>query len=86
MAPQNELQNLTADFDLLRKLAVASGGKFFHANNTDALIQELQIKKAQQTIHTEEAYNSLLNLKWVFWVLLFFVSFEWFIRKYFGSY
>ena len=86
IAPQAELQNLTADFDLLRKLASSSGGKFFTANNVSALTQALQSKPAQQTIHTEEAYNNLLNLKWVFWILLLFISFEWFIRKYFGSY
>ncbi|RAV99736.1 hypothetical protein [Pseudochryseolinea flava] len=86
ISPQTELQNLTADFDLLRKLSSSTGGKFFTVGQADAALQHLQQSEAQQTIHTEEAYNNLLNLKWIFWVLLIFVSGEWFIRKYFGSY
>jgi hypothetical protein len=86
VAPQTESQNLTADFDLLRKLSATTGGTFHQATDADILMQNMHQKEAQQTIHTEEAYSSLLNLRWVFWILLLFISFEWFIRKYFGSY
>jgi hypothetical protein len=83
---QAELQNLTADFDLLRKLSAATGGKFFEASNIEGLNRELSKKEASSVIHTEETYNSLVTLKWVFWALLLLVSVEWFLRKYFGSY
>jgi len=83
---QAELQNLTADFDLLRKLSAGTGGKFFEASNIEALNRELSKKEASSVIHSEETYNSLVTLKWVFWALLLLVSVEWFLRKYFGSY
>lgn len=83
---QAELQNLTADFDLLRKLSAGTGAKFFTASNTDALNRELAKKEASSVIHSEESYHSLITLKWVFWALLLLVSAEWFLRKYFGSY
>lgn len=83
---QAELQNLTADFYLLRQLSAATGGKFFEASNIDGLNRELSKKEASSVIHTEETYNSLVTLKWVFWALLLLVSVEWFLRKYFGSY
>jgi hypothetical protein len=86
VAPQTELQNLTADFDLLRQLSNNSGGKFYAAADVESLKQDLLAHEVRSTIHTEESYSSLLNLKWVFWLLLLFVSGEWFIRKYFGSY
>lgn len=83
---QIELQNLTADFDLLRKLSASTGGKFFKASDTENLKTYLQQTQAQSVIHSEETYDSIINLKWVFWVLLLLVSAEWGLRKYFGSY
>ncbi|HMG93808.1 MAG TPA: hypothetical protein VK589_27305, partial [Chryseolinea sp.] len=83
---QAELQNLTADFDLLRRLALNTGAAFYPVSNIDALKTKLQQTEAKTIIHSEEAYNALINLKWVFFVLLAMVSVEWFARKYFGSY
>jgi hypothetical protein len=83
---QAELQNLTADFDLLRKLSGNTGGRFVEAANIDQLQSHLQKAEAKSIIHTEESYDSVINLKLVFWVLLLLVASEWFLRKYHGSY
>lgn len=83
---QTELQNLTADFDLLRKLSDNTGGYFFPASQFDGLKAELQKTEAKSIIHSQESYDALINLKWIFWILLLMVSVEWFARKYFGSY
>lgn len=85
-APQTELQNLTADFDLLRKLSETSGGRFYPASQAGKLKEDFLTREVKSTIHTEESYKSLLNLKWVFWLLLMIVTVEWFARKYHGSY
>lgn len=86
IAPQTELQNLTADFDLLRHLSANTGGKFYNMSKLPSLRGDLMTREVKSTIHTEESYSSLLNLKWVFWILVAFISLEWFARKYFGSY
>jgi len=86
VAPQSELQNLTADFDLLRKISQATGGKFYTSSQITQLEREILSRPIKSTIHTEEAFDSLLNLKSVFWILVILISLEWFIRKYFGSY
>jgi len=83
---QAELQNLTADYDLLRKLSENTGGKFYAASDVDALQSDLQKTEATSVIHTEETYDSMINLKWVFWLLLILVSAEWALRKFYGSY
>jgi len=83
---QSELLNLTADFDLLRKLSSTTGGKFFDTSQIGALGEELRRKEAKQIIRTEEQFDSVINLKWVFFLLLALVSAEWFVRKYNGSY
>lgn len=85
-AQQAELQNLTADFDLLRKLSNSTGGKFYNASETDKLQTELSKKEATSIIHSEEKFDNLLNLKWVFFLLLALVSAEWFLRKFYGGY
>ncbi|MEX2231705.1 MAG: VWA domain-containing protein [Cyclobacteriaceae bacterium] len=83
---QAELQNLTADFDLLRKLSENTGGKFYSVSQVPALQSNLQKTEATSVIHTEETYDSLINLKWVFWLLLLLVTAEWGLRKFHGSY
>lgn len=86
IARQAELQNLTADFDLLKKISSNTGGQFYPLSGADDLKTALQEKKAKSVIHTEESYSALVNLKWVFFLLLTLASVEWFVRKYFGSY
>ncbi|MCW5912098.1 MAG: VWA domain-containing protein [Cyclobacteriaceae bacterium] len=81
-----EAQNLTADFGLLRRLAQQSGGKFYQAAQINQLTTGLQQVKAASLIHTEETFNQLINLKWVFFLLLALISAEWFLRKYLGGY
>ncbi len=81
-----ELQNLTADFDLLRKLAMNTGGRFYAAENMDQLNAELSEKEATGVIRSDETYDAMINLKFLFWTLLLLVSVEWFFRKYFGGY
>lgn len=81
-----EAQNLTADFGLLRSIAQQSGGKFYPAAQINQLTTDLQQVKAASLIHTEETFNQLINLKWVFFLLLALISVEWFMRKYLGGY
>jgi hypothetical protein len=83
---QVELQNLTADFDLLRRLSTNTGGRFVPSSKLEALRAELRQKEATSVIHTEETYASMINLKWVFWLLLAIVTMEWGLRKFYGSY
>ena len=81
-----ENQNLTADFQLLRTLAANSGGRYFSANNLAGLENQLVTQKAPSIVHSDESFQSLIDLKLLFIALLILVSTEWFFRKYLGSY
>lgn len=81
-----EAQNLTADYQLLRKLSAESGGKFYTADQLGNLANDISAIKATSLIHSDESFNQLINLKWVFFLLLALISMEWFTRKYSGSY
>lgn len=83
---QIEQQNLTADFDMLRKLSVSTGGRFVKVDETENLTSYFQQTQAQSIIHSEETYDAVINLRWVFFLLLILLSAEWALRKYHGSY
>jgi len=83
---QLEMQNLTADFNLLRKLSSQTGGVFYKSDQMEKLKTNLLQKEAVASIHTEEKMNSLISLKWIFFFLLLLISTEWFLRKYSGGY
>jgi hypothetical protein len=70
----------------LSALAANTGGKFYHAADIQSLQTELQKAEAKSVIHTEENYDTLINLKWFFVLLVVLATFEWTFRKYFGSY
>ena len=81
-----ESQNLTADFGLLRKLSENTGGKFYKLATINKLAKDLSSAEAKSLIHSEESFHPLINLKAVFFILLALISLEWFLRKYFGAY
>jgi len=81
-----ESQNLSADFGLLRKLALATGGKFYTSEQMNQLALDFDKEKPQAIIRSNESFNSLINLKWFFFMLLALIATEWFLRKYHGGY
>ena len=85
-AQNMEAQNLTADFGLLRKLSQETGGKFYSIPEINQLNADIQKSKVKSIIHSEDSFNSIINLKIVFFLLLLLISTEWFIRKYWGGY
>ncbi|QOI96418.1 MAG: VWA domain-containing protein [Flammeovirgaceae bacterium] len=85
-AQQLELLNLTADFDLLRKLAANTGGRFYPVNRFDELQNELTALEARGILRSNERYRPIINMPVIFMLLVLLVGTEWFLRKYFGGY
>lgn len=83
---QIETLNLTANHQLLRDLSANSGGIFFKPDAMADMATQLQTQEARGKIYTSEAFLPIINLKWLFFVLLLLISAEWGIRKYMGSY
>lgn len=83
---QLETVNTTADFALLRELAQQNGGQFFKAQHIDQLAAYLQQNKAKSLIRSDEQVLELINLRWIFFLLLALFSTEWLLRKWKGSY
>ncbi len=83
---QLEALNTTADFNLLRQLSQKTGGAFFTANQIEALGKQLLDTRRPNLIHSSEDLQEIINLKWLFFLLMGLITIEWGVRKYAGSY
>ena len=83
---QLENLNLTADFDVLRQLSTKTGGKFFKNNQFDNIKQTIINHKVPDKIDATEDLKEMINLRWIFFVILGLLTVEWVMRKYLGGY
>ncbi len=78
---------IRANHNMLYQLARQSGGEFFLPDQTETLINEIKTSNKLKPIsYSQEMINELLNLRWMFFVVLLTMSAEWFLRKYWGIY
>jgi hypothetical protein len=78
--------DLTARHDEMRLVAQNTGGKFFTASQSKTLIDSLTNRNDKGVIYASEAYMPIINIKWLFFIILFLISLEWLARKYYGGY
>ncbi len=84
---QLELYETTADFGGLRLIAQRTGGKAFFPDEMTQLGETLQeLPALKPVVYSSVKTLPLLNLKWVFFVLVALLTGEWFLRRYFGAY
>ena len=82
-----EAQDLTADIERMRSLAVQTGGKHYYITDIQQLTKDLQNDERITSISRQETrYDDLINLKWLFFSILALITIEWVLRKMFGVY
>ena len=84
---QLELYETTADHSLLRMLSEKYGGEMVSPGdlaNIGNLIEETNSVKP--VIYQTSKNRSVINLKWIFFLLITLLTAEWFLRRYFGGY
>jgi hypothetical protein len=74
-----------ADHNLLAQLSRRSGSRLYYPAQFDKLAQDIQKANYKPVITAEEDLKDLINLKWIFFVILAFLTAEWAVRKYSGS-
>ena len=79
---------LRADHQTLSLLATNSGGHLFYPENASELVRQLNEGQSQlkPVSYTNEIFSTILNFRWIFFILLVLLSAEWFLRKYLGRY
>ncbi|MGA0556849.1 VWA domain-containing protein [Larkinella sp. VNQ87] len=83
---QFEAINTTADHLMLRQLSQQTGGRFYNASTLNALADDLVSRKPTGRLTSNEALNELINLRWLFFLIVLLISVEWGLRKYHGAY
>ncbi|HKC69850.1 MAG TPA: hypothetical protein VKG26_16560 [Bacteroidia bacterium] len=80
-----ELTNTTADHALLYNISKKTGGQLFYPKQLNDLQNKLLNNDNIKTlVHEQKQVNDFINLKTLFFILLVFLSIEWFVRKYNG--
>lgn len=84
---QLEQAESKADHQLLFALAERSGGKMVNVNQLTSLVEILKAREdIKPVIYTQKKLQDLVNLKWVFFLIITFLTAEWFLRKRSGVY
>lgn len=78
--------NTVANHALLFQLAQNTGGKMYFHNQLDQLEKELMTNELIKPVtYTQKQLNDLIDLKWIFFLILGLLSLEWFLRKRSGT-
>lgn len=84
---QVELFETTANHNLLRLLSDKYGGAVVYPNNMASVADLIEQKGTVKPVIYETAKTRpVINLKWIFFLLLLLLTGEWFLRRYFGAY
>lgn len=78
--------NTVANHSLLYQIASQSGGKLYYKNQLAALEKDLESNELIKPVtYTQKQLSDLIDLKWLFFLVLGLLSLEWLIRKRSGS-
>ncbi len=81
----SEKINTVADHTLLQKLSSSTNGKMYTLNDIKNLEASILSNESIKPItYSQNETTELIDLKWIFIVLLVLLSIEWFLRKYHG--
>ena len=78
--------NLTADHNMLRRLANKSQGTFYHFSERNDLLTDLSEQNFSAVIQTEREEFPLVQSIWIILLIVTLLAAEWFLRKYLGAY
>jgi hypothetical protein len=86
-ALQVEYTNTVADHQMLYSLAHKHDGEMIYPPDMEKLSDKLNARDDIKSVsYTEKRLNDLINLKWIFFIILILISTEWFMRKRNGAY
>ena len=84
---QKEIYETTADHRLLRLLSDKYGGALIYPGELGDLANSIvEQGNVKPIIYETSKTRAVINLKWIFFLLLFLLTLEWFMRRYNGAY
>ncbi|WP_303310772.1 VWA domain-containing protein [Hymenobacter sp. BT730] len=82
---QLEALEARADHNLLYQLSRRSGQRLYFPQQFAQLTQDIEKANYKPVIYSEENLKELINMKWLFFLILTLISAEWALRKYSGG-
>ncbi len=76
----------TADHNLLRELSAMTEGQFLAYEQLPDLGALIGLETMKPTMYQSSQTRSLMELRWLFFLLVIPLLLEWFLRRYHGSY
>ncbi len=84
---QLESLNKQANFSMLYNLSNASGGNMYTVDNIESMATSIESNvNLKPVLYNTVKTTSLLHYKWIFFILLGFLTIEWVVRKWTGGY
>ena len=84
---QLELLNSVANHQLLYQISNETGAELFYHNQLEALAKKIiENQNIKPVLYDTFKTDSIINLKWIFFLIVSLLSVEWFVRKYLGGY
>ncbi len=82
-----ETENTIANHQILYQLANENGGKMYDYTTLNELLEDLKKNENITPISfSNKELTDFLSFKWIFFLILFLLSLEWFLRKFYGGY
>ncbi|MGV6861064.1 MAG: hypothetical protein ACWA41_04795 [Putridiphycobacter sp.] len=74
-----------ADHRLLKNLSENTNAQFYLPQQLETLTQDILTREDIVTVsYQEKSFDDLIDYKWLFFMIVALLFFEWFVRKYFG--
>ncbi len=84
---QAELSETVADHQLLNTIAMRSGGTMVYPGYVNTLASLLLNDEELKPIsYSHKSLDDIINIKWIFALIMLLIGFEWFFRKRAGTY
>lgn len=84
---QVELLETVANHQLMQNLAAKNGGQMVYPADIEKLAEMVKQREDIKPVsYMQTAFKDIINLKWVFYILLALLTAEWFLRRRNGAY
>ena len=81
-----ETEDLRANHTVLQKMSTTTGGKMYYPADITTMSHDLiTLRDAKPVIFTETTTAGLIELRWLFYLILILLTAEWVMRKWWGT-
>ena len=81
-----EQKDTHANASLMYQWADKTGGSLFYPTQLNDIKEIITESNLSSISYKTESFSDMIRLNWLFFIIALFLTLEWFLRRYFGSY